>query len=342
MENYIISIEGNLTSHVFYNTLLGKLHDYYVDDGYSPIIFDFTRLKSIDALVIPNLLFVGDIIKDNSDFIPKIIVSDNLSSAQLKSYLHDIKFVYFADKNKSFEFNDAIRSGYSKGSISGLNTTIFFDKKEPLTLWLHRYSNTTYNFTDEYLSEFDVVEKENNYLNILAVFCGQLLENVKRYTNTSAYLTLQYNYFLKKAFISIADVGIGFRSSLNKQIMCKEIERETLLDNEIEAIIEGSFLRRKSNIYGLYNIITKVIEKNGIIRIHSMNSQVVFTERHRLLFEMTDDGVALHNLMSKGDYRRNIRRNLKYGGSHIEIEIPMMYLEDRRKGRSRDAQYLFY
>jgi hypothetical protein len=332
---YDISIEGNLTSYVFYNTLLKKLHDYYKEDGKNQLIFDFSNLKTIEALVIPNLLCIGYIIKQNSGLAPGIYIADNINTGYLKKYINDIGFVSFAEKFNLFKFQDSIKDGLDGKEMDRLNTTIFFDRSEDEgTTWFN-ILNSTKGFADKYLSEFNIYDGDENPNNLIVEICKEVVENSKKHGKSFAFMTLQYNYRREKVYIAISDCGIGFKNSINEKIENKNLENQITENNvsdEIQGIIQGIYARAKSKTYGLYNVIAKTLYKEGTVRIHSMDTQLVLTENLFWKMSQPDKPASLVKIISNDEVKQNVRSNLKYGGVHIEIEIPLRRSEINRTG----------
>ena len=115
------------------------------------------------------------------------------------------------------------------------------------------------------------------------------------------------NYSLKKIYIAVSDIGCGFLGSLKD---CK-------IDNEKEAILEGVYKRKDSKIYGLFNVIRRVLDYGGKVRIHSNDTQIIFTPRIKNEF--------IWGRLCKIDSftKYNVKNTAYFDGVHIEIEMPL-------------------
>ena len=78
---------------------------------------------------------------------------------------------------------------------------------------------------------------------------------------------------------------------------------------------------RYNESYGLYDAVKKVLAKNGIVRIHSNNTQIVLTASNQLELGVCKNAKEFLEALKKK--KNNIRNNLKYQGTHIEIELPI-------------------
>ena len=67
----------------------------------------------------------------------------------------------------------------------------------------------------------------------------------------------------------------------------------------------------------MYNVIRRVLEYDGKVRIHSNNVQIIFTPR--ILKSFLNEKLFDDN----GFETYNVKRNLPFEGVHIEIELPL-------------------
>lgn len=307
MDNYIIEIKNNLTSYVFYNTLLPKLHDYYVKNSQEKLVFDFSQVKSIDPTVIPNLLCVGYIISSYSNEPAELLISNNIISTELKRYLNEIKFIKYAEMYNLFSFDDSLKGGWTETKMSPLNTTLLFNSTESEEETWSKLIRIN-NFLSKYLSEFNLVYNSSN---LILELSKEIIQNSKIHGRSFAFMTLQYNYLKEKVYLSYSDCGIGFMNSLN--------EAGKSASDELEAICEGIF-SRYGKPFGLYNVISRIINRNGIVRIHSNNTQLILTNKDILGFDIIKSAESFKRSLN---LKTDVRKNLKYAGVHIEIELPL-------------------
>ncbi len=315
---YIIHLDGNLTSYVFYNEVLGKLHNYYIEGKNKQLIFDFSEVKSIDPSVIPNLLCVGYIVSESTGAAPKVFIPNNISAGKLKRYLYDIQFINFAQKYGCFSFDDSIWAGMSESNMDKLNTTVFFNKNETEQESWNKLCRYSRGFTNKFL------EKYNSYVvpaNLILELSHEIIENSKKHGDSFCFMTIQYNYSREKVYISYSDCGRGFLNSFKS--------KGSVVENELDAIIKGVFLRYEKP-FGLYSVIKKTISLGGVVRIHSNKDQLILTQNMIIPFELSNTDLNMRALLFSENYKNNIRRNLKFSGVHIEIEIPLSKEEVNR------------
>lgn len=308
---YIIHLDGNLTSYIFYNELLGKLHNYYIEGENKQLVFDFSQVNTIDPSVIPNLLCVGYIVSKSTGKAPKIFIPNNLSAGKLKRYLYDIQFIRHAQKYGLFSFDDSIGAGMSESNMDKLNTTVLFNKNETEQESWNKLCRYSRGFANKFL------EKYNSYVvpvNLILELSHEIIENSKDHGKSFCFMTLQYNYSRQKVYIAYSDCGKGFLNSFQNNGRAAE--------NEIDAIVKGVFLRYQKP-FGLYSVIKKTISLGGVVRIHSNKDQLILTQNMVLPFELANTDFDMKKLLFSESCKNNIRRNLKFSGVHIEIEIPL-------------------
>lgn len=339
MEKFIIQIPKNLTSYTFYNYFLQDLHQYCVNAFSSNLILDFSVTKVIDPTVIPNLLCVGYIIRERTKKTPQIYIPNTLSSIELKRYLNEIGFIGFAESCNLFSIDPSIKGGWSGQKMDKLNTTLFFEADESESVsWANMHK--AINFIKKYLQYYS-----NDNSNSIIDFSKEIIENSKIHGKSFSFMTIQYNYKREKVYLSYSDCGDGFLKSFEEKRLIKQTELfneiritdkiqtrkkiekqlEDLLknkvENELEGIIKGVYTRLNEP-YGLFSVIQKALYKGGIVRIHSNNTQVVFTENTSLLLNTATDEHSLRSLINNIS-PQNIRKDIKFPGVHIEIELPL-------------------
>lgn len=301
---------------------------------------DFSEVNSIDAVTIPNLLFLGKYIEDKTSNIPYIRLGDDLYSGYLKNYLFNIGFYRLSKRYYYYENDDEKYSGFMGKNMNGLNTTEFFSYKSGLEEAQRKLFDNIYPFIKKYFKKFTINNNETksdeafNALafdnNTVAMFMSQMIDNSFRRGKSDAIITVQINYKKQRVYLSVADSGMGFLKAQvtnmnnNGDFISKEDEGDPgyniigrLPCNEVEAVLVGIYKRKDSQTYGLYNIIKMVMELKGVIRIHSNNVQYILTERLKDYFL---DGQLSTVLQKSKGY--NIRETRTFKGAHIEIELP--------------------
>lgn len=311
-----IYISNDLTSFEYYKSVLPEIKTilkYY--DKIKEVIFDFSGTYKIEPNVIPNLLCLGRVIHSLTGYKAVIRIPDTYSGGKLKNYLYLIGFTRLAKNN--FEFESDPYTGFEGKKIDPLCGTIFFDEEIKESEIERGIDELVGPFAERYLKKYNVYrledgQIENNIENLLK----ELAANAASHGESYSYTTVHAKYSIKKIFIAISDSGIGFWKSCQKKHR-EELEyRGYELRNEVEAILYCIYMRKGSQIFGLYAVIYNTIKAGGIVRIHSNNAQVIFTPRILTEFES-------QSLLKDRDFWKcNVKRGLEFSGTHIEIEIP--------------------
>ena len=139
---------------------------------------------------------------------------------------------------------------------------------------------------------------------------------------------------------SISDCGIGYLNSLLEKTEKLKIYSEYELKaknkhDHLKAIIEAVFRRFKQKTYGLSSVIRLINEVNGIVRVHSVNTQVAFTPYNNLADSHENIKKYGHQTEQKYINLLNTTKNIQssplkirssmLAGVHIEFEIPINF-----------------
>lgn len=300
---------------------------------------DLTGVKRIDAVVIPNLLLLGKYIEKRTQNIPYIRLGEDLQSGYLKKYLMNIQFYKLSSQYYHYENETQKYYGLVGKDMDKRNTTECFSLKEGIVVAQRRLYYKVYPFIKDYFREFRI-EKTNSDdtfnvnafdNNTVAKFLKEMIVNSFEYGLSDVIITVQTNYKKGNIFLSISDSGQGFlRAQLSHMdqfgnFIPKEGETDPGYNvlgrrpqDEREAILIGMYKRKFSKTYGLYNVIRKILELSGVIRIHSNNAQFVLTKRLYMQF-LTEQLVnSVPQLMGY-----NVKKTSCFNGAHIEIELPL-------------------
>jgi hypothetical protein len=330
MNNHEIKIDNYFTSYVFYNNFLEELHHFFRGDfKETQVIINLTHCLKIDALIIPNLLLVGKIIKEYTNVTPYLYIADMLQTGDLKRYLKDINFISIAKLYKLYEFDYSIDCGLPPSKMDNLNKTIYFPYETNSQIIWDEITKVMELFSKKYLYKYKVIfnkDEIENTGNILMNICSQLVDNAREHGESISIMTIQYNYSEEKVKISISDMGNGFKKTVNRNLSNGRIEYGlgfNSTNDELKAIIQGVFSRKNSTVYGIYNTIKTTAENDGIVRIHSRDSQVIFTSK--LWDELNK--FDYQTVLKDKKWKKNFRKVNKYQGVHIEYEIPLVKTE---------------
>lgn len=329
-----------LSSYEFY-AWIQNIRGQLLFQNDEQVVLDFTEVIRIEAPVIPNLLCLGQILKTNTLSRPILRLAESLTGGHLKKYLNDINFLQYATEYKLFEFENSPYGGWDGKQMDSRNTTIYFPLPDVRGLTVEEIkalvSNEYYTrvrmglaaFIKYYLATFDVekiqVNTDKSGNSIFELICEMTI-NSAAHGRSFSFATMQANYSAKKIFISISDCGGGFKKSVAQNINDGRIDSNILSRipvNEFEAIIVGLYARVYEDDYGLYSVAQKVLKLGGTMRIHSNDTQVVLTPAYETAF---NERILLSD---KSFAKKNVRRNLVFGGAHIEIDLPIE-IKDRR------------
>lgn len=338
MEKYMIEINGSLTSYVFYNEILSKLHNYYLDDNkQKKLVFDFSLVNSIDPLVIPNLLCIGYIIKETSNYTPELYIPNNIKFSELKRYLNEINFINLAETFNLYDFDVSVKAGWKEQGMDKLNTTMYFeypkfidnDNVDDSKLRDSIDKAVTYKFNRFFNKFLSYYNNYNTQTNVLLELSKEIIENSIIHGNSFSFATIQYNYNMEKVYLSFSDCGQGFYKSFYHKINDSLFEPKLdgnikqqirSLNSELDGILLGVYFRYGES-FGLYDAVIKVLSKNGTVRIHSNDSQIILTSNSLVELNLCKNERQFLEALKKK--KNTIRNNLKYQGTHIEIELPI-------------------
>ena len=239
---YVIAVEGTLTSFVFYNEVVAQLHNYFAEDNPSRILFDFSRTKRIDPLVLPNLLCAGFLITKYRNVPAKIFVPGNLEFKPLRTFLNRTRFVELSREYGLFEFDESISGGLEEQAFSStLNRLEVFhivyktpdsedapdqdefgrviDVETTRRDAFETLKSSFAPFINEFIAKSadkKILQDREGISNNLLSFGRELVENALLHGRSFCFLNMQYSSANGKQIkISISDCGMGFKDSLN-------------------------------------------------------------------------------------------------------------------------------
>lgn len=267
--DYRIVIDGNLTSYVFYNEVIAQLHNYFAKDIQSRILFDFSRVKSIDALVLPNLLCTGYWIERRRSAPARIFIPGNLASVPLRTFLEHTRFVELARTYGLFEFDEDL-SGGLKDIVSRptLNKLALFQivykdippaeqpeidvAKTKEVAW-EQLKKTFVPFISTFLQKSTdpyIQAHRKDISSDLLSFCKELIENALLHGRSFCFFNMQYSSaFGKQIKLSISDCGIGFKRSINAD--CSRSQHILLLQQQLTEKAGAEQVQMETEIHQL-------------------------------------------------------------------------------------------
>lgn len=314
--NVYIEIPRDFTSYEFYNNVVFQKNRVKIQNEPN-IILDFSRTLRVEPVVIPNLLCMGYELRKKYNQAAYIYIPDVSYSGELKNYLNEINFTEYAQEFGLYDFVSSPYGGLEGKRIDPICGTIYFDVDDTVDNINQKVEDCIIPFADEYLYKFQSMrecEQGIYYVNEIAEFLEEIILNCKQHAKSFSFTTLHAKYSMKKIYISVSDFGCGFGNT---------IKSKKPYTNEVEAILSGVYKRKDSKVYGLYNVIRRVLSFGGKVRIHSNNAQIIFTQR--VLGEFVDNKLFEAN----GFNKYNLKRNIPFDGVHIELELPLERRECR-------------
>lgn len=325
-------IRKNISSFQFYN-MLGDIQRLLKWNGTEEILLDFTEVEMVDALAIPNLIFLGKYIRDKTGYIPYIRLGEDVQAGRLKKYLNDINF--YNVSTPFFLYENGENGKY--GGMSGIdmdprNTTQYFSlrgKKEKVEEeMIRRIYFELLPFMKRYLKQYDIENMKNVDVlseevfknNVVTNLIKQMMSNCIEHAESDAVITMQANHKKKKVYVAVSDQGKGFMKAILEKPIALSDGYDVLKRpprNELEGIYAGIYKRKNVKEYGLYNMIETTLTYDGTVRIHSNNIRLVLTPKW--LKEFSTEGII--NSYSLEKY--NIMKTREWQGAHLEIELPL-------------------
>lgn len=339
------------TTFDFYNYLLPQLKSHYLKTKEPPVI-SFENLKRINPLVLPNILGLGYYL---SRYHSEPIELKLTYEPKLLYYLCETNFFKICGSriNSSrgldiFEFDERYLGGF--GQI------IENDQREEHKLHYYYPVNSEKNSYeldshDEVLEDLllilpnqfntvllDAVEDDeiDNVIESIAEPISNGMIHSESITWAIAQTTSGRN---SKTVLSVADVGIGFEKSLQKNSIAPIILNESKKLNLYKSYLHDFFLIMESLYYsitkkraGLIDLILNVADKKkGTVRIHYNSTQVLFTPRiinnNRKLIKYREDILGI--------YKYSQNEEIDYIGKEI-------ILSEARKEIMGLSQFLLY
>ena len=314
MKRAIIDFPKDLTSFEFYNNIIAqqiKIEECNLENYLEEIIWDFSKIYKIEPLAIPNLLCLGYRIKKLFNKNALIYIPNTNYSGLIKNYLNEIGFVKYTQKYNLLDFDDSPYNGLEGKKIDPLCGTLYFDlnyTQEEIRRGVDYYVKP---FTESYLAGFNTVFNTTQglyYGNEIAEFLEEIISNCNKHARSFSFTTLHAKHSTKMIYIAVSDYGCGFGKTV------KLVDSQI---NEVHAILAGIYKRKNSKVYGLYNVIRRVLELGGKVRVHSKDTQLIFTPRILSVF-------LKGTLLADESFKKyNIKSSIPFNGVHIEIELPL-------------------
>ena len=332
-------VPEKMSSFAFFK-MVGELNELIYLYRPDQILLDFSYTKRIDATAIPNLLFLGEYLKQKTGNVPIIRLGEDIAAGYLKKYLAGIGFYRISDE--FYEYENERYGGFQGRDMDPKNATVYFLRSEKLENARRIIYYELSGFLEKYLKKFQIENlwnfdesffdktfaSENQKINLIAYFMEGIVQNSFEFGKSDVIITLQANYLDKKVYLSASDIGSGCRQSFAQNWIKHYDEYDgksqyNILNrepkDELEGIVCGIYKRKyNSKIYGFYNMIRNVSSISGsVMRIHSNNIRLILTPNFKETFEKEE--LLKDSRLSK----YNIIKTSQFPGTHIEIELPL-------------------
>lgn len=342
INDHIIKFDEDVTSFSFYNKVIPSVHDYLVNCSNRKLYLDFSDVEFVNPLVIPNILTLAVVLKNHllepaQLFIPW--------KPKLLSYLSDIGFIDIVRKYELFDIDERYIGDYETCTLKNECKTFVFEygSEEENIFNTLSVSNEVFKYICNENSQTNI-EKLDNLKKILTEICKNGCSHSKSMCFATMQTNMSKNVKFKKAYISISDCGVGYYDSIFEKIsdfgftpyfMSKDdfLKLQTSEDKDIAAILEAIMFRRHQSIYGMFDVISRVVSNDGVVRIHSFQTQLVFSKNNFSKY-ISNNKLLLNDFKTKYQQAINTELNSKYSnirkseaifkGVHIEIEVPLL------------------
>lgn len=297
---YSIEIPEKFTSFSFYNFVLKKVYKFLSEYSKYDLEIDFSKTEYIDPIALTHLLVMGALINET---IHKPIILNIPNDPRIKGFLSSVGFLGLAEgrNNGSFYVPSHAQGGYGK----------FEYDIPPICLFDVNSSNVTkqdiiklfkapicklYSLEEKYSGNYN--EEEYNFernLETASIIMCELLDNIKAHSGKNGYFTIQYIKSNRALKLCVSDYGMGiFKSILEEinkgsyklKILNKEKFIKENIQNNLASLVEGLFHRIDDCYpdvrldFGLSGITMLALTKGGIVRVHSIDTQLLITEKN--------------------------------------------------------------
>lgn len=349
-----IKIGNNLDEKEFfrlYTTIVNNIKDTEPNEK---VILDITKCSWIGNVVVPDILVLGEILKQHykrrlSLFLPK----HGNETQRIKSYLNDIRLVDIAEWEDNvdvdyiaydrYEKVNRILPDYCLTSSYKIETQNMPDKRrkekeeEIINLIKQDVLNKYMELFQKYLSQFFYIKKidgENVVFNVIQTFIIQISVNAIVHGQRKVFVTMQANMKDKLCTVSVSDNGIGItegiRAKYEKGIKMSLVAKDTFekhdpYHQDILAAIEALAYRYNDKIYGLYSVFLQVMDEGGEIHLHTNNALLLIKEECKRYIESArnkdDFALGLYNYFRSCEDR--VVKTECFFGTHMKLLIPI-------------------
>lgn len=322
----------NFTPFVFYNDFLPKIRKTLIslNKKQAKISFDLTQVRKINPLVLPNFLIVGKILNNFLGYPIEIIFNRN--NVEVIKFLDSIGFFRLLESENIFSFDREFVAEYSASKVGniGILLCIPFQKMSSTEI-IRSVLNNNHKIA-AFLEHFD----DHNLAETFAYSVGELIHNCMVHGKSCVFFSV-YGGPIMGLHCSVSDSGLGYLKRILEKpddltiFTKKELEINDKYSN-LRAIIEAVFKRFDKQTYGLTSVIRSIANIGGTTRIHTQNTQIIFSSKNKFLsnnLDSKDEGRLLYeSLLQTENSIKSLQssslriRETILTGAHVEFEIP--------------------
>lgn len=329
-----VSDGRNLTPFVFYDYLLPALRTCLLQKKPSLISLDMTDVGSVSPLVLPNLIVVGKILSEHFGTPGTLILSTrNVSMLQ---FLTGMGFFRFLNRHRFFLYDEQFVfpfHGKLEGDLADVVYVPPVDRSPEEIFRLILRDNSSIEYFVRHFQSFRMA-------NVFARTIAELTHNCFKHGASPAAISV-YGGPKLGLRCAVSDYGLGYLASLLKNphelLVYSESElRKADRLAHFRAIVEAVCRRLGQETYGVWTVMRDIAEAGGTTRIHSSDTQVLFTPRIQSEFAAIDSTASIRDrgramaaiLLGRAKHADSLQssvvriRDSRLAGVHIEFELP--------------------
>lgn len=256
--------------------------------------------------------------------------------------------ILYDGKDKMYESADKIELTLKKNLWPFLNTFVFesdkkyqkFENSNEYKTLDQKTKNTIFYFCKEICENSILHGQSFCFLNMQFIPMGNMpkifisLSDCGRGLKNSINDDIRRSQQLMPLYKSIENASDEDKLSIDKKISDIQLNgcrlrtedvsnlcNQDFVKDDLEGIIRGLLTRKQNKDYGIYSVYDRVCLNGGTIRIHSRSTQLILTNHLAFELEVAKNPAEFLEILEKNNYDSNVRQNLTFSGTHIELEI---------------------
>jgi len=338
-----VSNSRSLTPYVFYHYLIPAIRSCLLEKKPSLISLDMTNVTSVSPLVLPNLIVVGKILCEHFGTPGSLILSTR--NLDVLEFLKAMGFFRLLDQHPFFNYDKDFISPVDSETKGDLAAVAYLPPEDLSPEEIFRRLLRDNKSINHFINHFDAFRMAV----VFARTIGELTHNCSTHGRSFAIVSA-YGGPKLGLQCAVSDCGIGYRASLlehPKDLLVYPESELRITDSlaNYRAIIEAVCRRLGNETYGLSTVIREIAAIRGTTRVHSVDTQVVFTPRNQAGLlglqnservesngrELAKHLLALANAADSPQTSPVRIRESKLAGVHIEFELPAVGKDGEKK-----------